>query len=143
MTRMAVVIMVAALAAAPLSAWAGHEAKHSGRIAAVSLDGTTLTLEEMGPWHGQGTALARRSIQLKPTTRVELAARAGNKTPSGWPGGFTDRPVDRKDLHVGDFATVVTDDNHGHLSAESITVIRPAASPAVTAAQSASLSRPR
>src|SRR5437867_3251464 len=51
-------------------ALAAEGERHSGRVVDVRPDGK-LTLEEMGPWNGPGTGLARRTFDLAPNTAVQ------------------------------------------------------------------------
>jgi hypothetical protein len=109
------------LAASP--ALAAETVQRSGLIVSTNPRDHTLTISEMGPWHGPGTKPARREIHLMPATRVELAAR-GN-APGGYKGRYVDRPLTATDLRPGDYATVTQRPEGGKLVATKVEVVRP------------------
>jgi hypothetical protein len=122
MVRTTLALVVAGLVvAAP--AFAGDTVKHSGTIAAVDPVKHELTLVEMGRWSGPKTTPTRRSIELAPSTRVELVARS--KASKGWPGQFTETALPASDLYPGDYVTVTVERAGKRLKAVSIEVVRP------------------
>ena len=111
----------ALLAASP--ALAAEAVRRSGLIVSTNPKGNTLTISEMGPWHGPGTKPARREIQLAPATRVELATRRDE--PGGYQGQYVDRPLTTADLRPGDYATVTERPEGGKPVATKVEVVRP------------------
>jgi hypothetical protein len=116
------VALVAVLAASP--AWAGATAKHSGRIITADPAHQTLTVEEMGPWHGSEVkALRREVVRLTPQTRIDLERRS--EQAAGWPGGFAEQKLGAADLKPGDFVTATMERQAGRTIATKVTVVRP------------------
>jgi hypothetical protein len=103
--RMLPVMLGLLLAASP--AVVGKMIQHSGLVLSANAKLDTLTLSEMGPWHGPATRPTRREVHLTLGTVVRLATRRGE------PGGFTrpyvEQPASAADLRPGDFATVTRD----------------------------------
>ena len=59
---------------AALPAGAAAVEKHSGVV--TSVEGTQITIEEMGPWRGPDTKPMGRTFQLTSATKVERVERA-------------------------------------------------------------------
>lgn len=111
----------ALLAASP--AVAGAAVQHVGSIVAENLKEGTLTIAEMGPWYGPGTHPVRREFHLAPSTTVRMVMRASE--PGGFTGAFVEKPMQAKDLRLGDYATVTVEREAGKVVATEIEVIRP------------------
>jgi hypothetical protein len=107
-------------------AWAAGAETHSGDVGAVDLQRHTVTLEEMGPWRGPGTAPTRRSIRFTPETAVTLVQRSATPTPRGWPGGYAESSLAMTAVRPGDFVSVTVTRHDGRVIARSIEVVRPA-----------------
>ena len=116
-----ITVLVASLIAGAVSA---TEVKHSCTITAIAQD--RITLQEMGPWSGAQQGLMRRSVAIGAETRIELSARSEQPAPEGWPGGFRESARGLRDLHVGDYVTVTTDEKDGRAMAKTITITPPA-----------------
>lgn len=123
MIRTMLPLMLGALLAAS-PALAAEAVQRSGLIVSTNPKDHTLTLSEMGPWHGPGTKPARREIHLTPATRVELATRRDE--PGGYKGQYVDRPLTTADLRPGDYATVTERPERGKLVPTRVEVVRPA-----------------
>jgi hypothetical protein len=111
----------ALLVASP--ALAGGTVEHSGSIVATNPERDTITISEMGPWHGPGTRPVRREIRLAPATQVAVAKRQDE--PGGFKGRYVDRPLKPADLRIGDYATVTEQPEAGKLVPTKIEVVRP------------------
>jgi hypothetical protein len=126
---LAVTILIAATGPAFAAQASGSEpSKQSGTIVSVDGAARTLTLEEMGPWHGPKTALNDCTIVFAPSTRVELITRANHATPEGWRGGYVKSPLSFDQLRPGDFATVALTHQGDRVVATSLDVVRPTSS---------------
>jgi hypothetical protein len=102
-----------------LAADGGH--RHSGRVVDVR-PGGKLVLEEMGPWHGEGTGVTRRTIEVTPGTKVQEIQAKGTWDPNDVAPGYDVRPFDLKQVKPGDFVTVITSDDR---QAAALDVVRP------------------
>ena len=49
----------------------------SGTLVKVAPDGSSIALEEMGPWQGPGTGVTTRSIHIAPGATVSLVEHTG------------------------------------------------------------------
>jgi hypothetical protein len=107
-------------------AWAAGSETHSGDVGVVDLERHTVTLAEMGPWRGPGTAPTRRSIRFTPETAVTLVRRSATPAPGGWPGGYAESPLAMTAVRPGDFVSVTVARHAGRVTARSIEVVRPA-----------------
>lgn len=130
MSHVVAVLTLAVLVAAGGPALAAQApnapaSKASGTI--VSVDGAkhTLTLAEMGPWHGPQTKPTDHAIALAPAAQVELVTRSTHPAPDGWIGGYVESPLSLDQLRPGDFATVTLAHQGGRLVATSVDVVRP------------------
>jgi len=114
----------------------GHEAKgardnalrHSGTIVAIDQATRAITIEEQGPWYGEGTGLKRVTLRGRPEMNATLVERASQAGMDGWPGSFTTSSVPLSDLRVGDFVTLKAE-RLGDRGSAAVTleVIRPTA----------------
>jgi len=120
--RVLVPALVALLTTSP--AIAATLARHSGRIVEVNPARHTLTFEEVGPWTPQHTTLVKRSVEIGPSTRYELATRAKATGTGSWSGGFTESSLDPSSVRPGDYATVTVERAGHHLKAVSVEVVR-------------------
>jgi hypothetical protein len=102
---------------------AAETALHTGAIVATNTKSGTITIEEMGPWHGPTTRPVPREFHLTPRTMVELAVR--KQEPGGHAGMFIDRPLTATDLRPGDYATVTAEREGGKAVATRIEIVRP------------------
>lgn len=132
MYRIIALLVFAALAAAGRPTLAAESSRESGTVVSVDRTAQTITLEEMGPWHGPTTATTERSIRFTRSTRIELASRAKRPADRGWPGGYVETSLSAADVHAGDFATVELAREDGRAVAIAIDVVRPTSSPAVS-----------
>jgi hypothetical protein len=110
------------LLAAP--ALAAVTTRHSGSIVSESANhaGVTITIAEMGAWHGPTTRPAHRTFHLTPATKVELVAR-GNGS-GHYENGFVERPLEARDLRPGDYATVTVEREAGKPVVTMVEVVR-------------------
>ena len=107
-------------------AHSAERARYSGTVTAISPNGQTITLRELGAGSASGGNLViNRSIALKPDTSMKLAARVEAGEAADWPGGFKEVSIAAGDLRVGDFATVEAESHDRRLQAVSVVVVRP------------------
>jgi hypothetical protein len=99
-----IVVLAWLLAALPASA--GTLEKHSGVVTGV--EGTRITIDEMGPWLGPDTKPMPRTFQLTSATKVDRVERAPEGS-DGWPWSYVSRPLDFSALRPGDYVTVTVD----------------------------------
>jgi hypothetical protein len=95
----------------------------------VSLDGPTLTIEEMGQWTGTSTRATRTSIMITSETRIELLERARDASARDPLGSFRASSLARSDLRAGDYVTVTMQSTGERHVATSIAVVRPSGPP--------------
>ena len=107
-----------------LPAWAAMTEKHSGVLVAVDPTQQTITIEEMGPWHGPSTSPVRRVFRLASATKIAVAERTedGNL---GWPWAFTERSLGPLGLRAGDHVTVMTEQEGRRADVVRVEVVRP------------------
>jgi hypothetical protein len=132
------VALVGILIASP--ALAAGMAVHTGAIVSENTKRDTITIEEMGPWHGPATRPVRREFHLTPRTTVELAVRKNE--PRGFQGPYVEHPLKAADLRPGDYATVTVEREGGKPIATKVEIVRPednAAVPAPTRVESHAL----
>jgi hypothetical protein len=108
------------LAAAPGGAAALE--KHSGVVTGV--EGTQITIDEMGPWLGPETKPMRRAFQLTSATRVERVERTA-KGSEGWSWSYVSRPQEPSDLRPGDYVTVTVDPEERRNAAIEVEALQP------------------
>jgi hypothetical protein len=96
--------------------------RQSGTIVAIDQATRTITIDEMGPWHGEGTGMRRVTLRLRPDTNVMLVEHAPDATGEGYAAS----PLTLSDLKVGDFITLKS----GRLGSVLVEVVRPSASDA-------------
>ena len=113
-------VMAWLLAAAPAGAAALE--KHSGVVTGV--EGSQITIEEMGPWLGPETKPMRRAFQLTSATRVERVERTA-KGSEGWSWAYVSRPLESSDLRPGDYVTVTVDPEERRNAAIEVQAVRP------------------
>ena len=116
-------VMLGLTAALITGSASAAEMKHSGTITEIS--GNRITIDEMGPWKGDDKGIVRHSIAIGPDAKIELSERTEQPS-TGWPGAFTERTLGPRDLHIGDYVTVTTEEDGGRAVAKSITVTPPA-----------------
>ncbi len=119
--RVLPVVLGAVLTASP--ALAGEAIRHSGPIVSENARQDTITIAEMGPWHGPNTRPVRREFHLTPGTRVELALRKNEL--GAFKGAFAERPMKTTDLRQGDYATLTVEREAGKPVATAVEVVRP------------------
>ena len=95
--------------------------RHSGTIVAIDHGTGMITIQEQGPWYGDGTGLKRVTLRVRPDMSATLVERASQSGSDGWPGSFATSSLPFSDLRVGDFVTLKTDRS----VALSLEVIRP------------------
>ena len=99
--------MVVALAVTLLPAVVHAQPKVSGTIVAVASDGQSFALEELGV---EGKPVRRTVALGAGAGLLEVSREPADRVVAGeWPGGFHARPLDARDLKVGDFVTVILD----------------------------------
>ena len=117
---MLVLLMAATPAlAAEIRPVTSGERRDSGRLVKVAPDGSSIVLEEMGPWQGPGSGLVTRSIHIPPRATVSLVEHTGR-----WEGpepGWTSTSVDVSSLRPGDFVTVTSEKGQ----AVALEIVRP------------------
>lgn len=91
---------------AALPAGAAALEKHSGVV--TSVEGTQITIEEMGPWRGPDTKPMLRTFQLTSAAKIERVERAPEGS-DGWRWSYVSRPLEVSDLRTGDYLTVTVD----------------------------------
>jgi hypothetical protein len=111
-------------------ALAGEVVRHTGAIVSENTKAGTLTIEEMGPWHGPGMRPVQREFRLTPRITVELALRKDE--PGGFNGEFIERPLGVMDVRPGDYATVTVEREAGKTVATKVVVVRPSSSAGVS-----------
>ena len=114
----------AVLLASP-AAWAFEAVRHTGTVTAVDAVRSTVTIEEMGPWHPGRVNLKHEVFAMTPETRVELASRTD--VAGGYRGRWAERSLPVSDLRAGDYATVTAQREAGKLQASQVVVVRPGA----------------
>ena len=85
MSRIMAMLVFAILLATGAPILAAQGPKESGIVRSIDQATRTITLEEMGPWHGPTTAPTERAIAFTPSTRVELVTRTTQPADGGWP----------------------------------------------------------
>jgi hypothetical protein len=92
-------IVVLSLLLAAVPAGAGALEKHSGVV--TSVEGTQITIDEMGSWRGPDTKPMRRTLQLTSATKVDRVE--GPESSDGWRWSYVSRPLDPSALRPGDY----------------------------------------
>ena len=106
MKRVAVLMLILALATtAAIPAGAG-EVRHSGRVIAVDATAGTLRVEEMKAWTGPDTGLVDLSLRLTPASVIRQVSRPATVEQARWPNVWEARPITLDALKPGDFVTV-------------------------------------
>ena len=106
-------VLASILAAAPVGAAAFE--RHAGVV--VGVEGTQITIDEMGPWLGADTKPMRRAFQVTSATKVERVEREPGGS-EGWPWSYVSRPQTLSDLQEGDYVTITVDpEAHRRMSA--------------------------
>jgi hypothetical protein len=108
------------LAAAP--AEAATLEKHSGVV--TGIEGTRITIDEMGPWLGPDTKPMRRVFELTSATRVERVERTATGS-EGWSWSYVGRPEEPSDLRPGDYVTVTVDPEKRRSAAIEVQAVQP------------------
>jgi hypothetical protein len=111
------------LTASPI--WAASAERHSGVVVSTDQNQRTITIEEMGPWHGPATAPTRRVFQITPGTRFALAERTPDGS-LGWPWAYTERSLEPSDLRLGDYVTIMAEPQGTRAVALQVQTVRPA-----------------
>ena len=124
MSRIMAMLVLAILVAVGMPALAAHSSKESGTVISIDPTARTITLDEMGPWHGPTTVTTRHAIVFTPSTRIDLVRRSQQPAAGGWPGGYVDSSLSAADVRPGDFVTVEVAHEHGGAVATSIDVVR-------------------
>lgn len=125
MSRIIATLMFVIVIAAGMPSMAADRPRQSGTVASIDPAAHTITLEEIGPWHGPTTPPTRRTIPFSPSTRIELVKRSAQPTAGGWPGEYVESPLSPAEVRPGDFATVELAHENGRLVATTIDVVRP------------------
>ena len=103
--------------------------RHSGTIVAIDKANGTITINEQGPWRGEGTGVHRVTFQLRPEVNVMLIERTAGSDRDGWPGSFTSSKLSPSDLRVGDVVTLKAErlGTGSRMAVVSLEVTRPTA----------------
>jgi hypothetical protein len=112
-----------ALAGGPPGGARADGLRHSGTIVAVDQAKGTITMDEMGPWYGEGTGVRRVILPLRSDIQAALVQRTASPGADGWPGAYTALPLSLADLRVGDHITVKTTEGPGAVLL--VEVVRP------------------
>lgn len=117
----AALVIVAALALMLGTAWASD---HSGTVAAVDPEKSTIVIEEVGPWHVKDgkTEITRQTIVVAPSAQFVASKRASEPGLAGWPGEFVEVPLGAWAVKPGDFVTVHVEKARERATATKITV---------------------
>jgi hypothetical protein len=97
--------VVAALAWSVPAHAADGDGKVSGRLMEIRPDGK-LVIEEQGPWHGPGSGLITRTVDLTPATSIRVVRPTGRWEASDAVPGYDVQDADFRALKPGDFVTV-------------------------------------
>jgi hypothetical protein len=124
MPRIMAMLVLAILVAVGTPVLAAKSSTESGTVASINRPAHTITLDEMGPWHGPTTPTTRHSIAFTPSTRVELITRTKHPAVGGWPGGYVDSSLGAADVRPGDFVTITLAHENGRAVATSIDVVK-------------------
>ena len=123
MTRRMLLLTLGALLAATSPAVAGDLIQHSGLVVSTNPAQDTVTISEMGPWHGPGTRPVRRELRLTSTTQVRLVLRRDE--PGAFKGQYVEQPLPATGLRPGDYATITERLQDGRPVVTKVEVVRP------------------
>ena len=117
----AALVIVTTLALTIGTAWASD---HSGTVATVDPDKSTIVLEEIGPWHVKDgkTEITRQTIVVAPSAQFVMSKRTREPGPAGWAGAFVEVPLGAWTVKPGDFVTVHVEQAGNRATATKITV---------------------
>jgi hypothetical protein len=98
--------------------------RHSGTVLSIDRDAGAIVLGEVGPWQvRQGeTVVTRRTVTITDDTAFVRVERA-DEPPSGFPGDFVERDLERWAVRAGDFVTVETTGEGARLVAARIAIV--------------------
>jgi len=123
LVAMLVIAAPAAAATAQTATGTPGERRESGTLVKIAPDGSSVVLEEMGPWHGPSTRPVTRTIHLMPGTSVSMLEHTGRWDNSAPMPGWSSRTVQPSSLRPGDFVTVTAEP--GQNQAMALQVVRP------------------
>ena len=98
---------------------ADGEGRISGVVKDIRPEGK-LVIEEQGPWHGPGTGIVNRTVDIAPGTKIQVVRSTGTWNNDANPG-YEVEAADFRALKPGDFVTVTTG---GKSAAASVEVMR-------------------
>jgi hypothetical protein len=116
------VLLVTLLSVLPLNT-AVAAVCHSGRIVALSCDGQTITMEEMGVWTSLGNRTTREVVHPTRGATLTLVTRAF--VPARATEPLATQPVQAIDLSVHDYATATIERRGDQLMAAAVEIVRP------------------
>jgi hypothetical protein len=97
---------------------------YSGVVLSVDQAAGTIVVGDMGPVLKSGRSeIARRSIQVKPSTAFVRVKRAPSVAPSGWHGDYVATDLAAADVKPGQWVTVAVEGGTQRLTAVKVTVV--------------------
>ena len=98
--------------------------RYSGVVLSVDQAAGRIVLGDMGPVLKNGKSeIARRSIQVMPSTAVVRVKRAAGVAPSGWIGDYVEDKLAATDIKPGDWVTASVESDKQRLTAVKVTVV--------------------
>jgi len=99
-------------------------ARYSGVVLSVDHATGTIVVGVMGPKLENGKSeMARRRVQVTPSTSYVLVKRAAGVAPSGWLGDYVETSLTAADIKPGEWVTVSIDGDPRRPTAVKITVV--------------------
>lgn len=97
---------------------------YSGVVLSVDQAAGKIVVADMGPVLKSGRSeIARRSIQVKPSTAFVRVKRAASVAPSGWLGDYVAAELAAADVKPGQWVTVAVEGGTQRLTAVKVTVV--------------------
>lgn len=119
--------LVAGLSLLVLGGAGGAEAvaaRYSGVVLSVDRASGKIVVGDMGPVLKSGKSeIARRSIQVKPSTAFARVKRAAGVAPSGWLGDYVEAELPAADVKPGQWVTVAVEGGTQRQAAVKVTVV--------------------
>ncbi len=119
--------LVAGLNLLVLGGAGGAEAvatNYSGVVLSVDQAVGKIIVGDMGPVLKSGKSeIARRSIQVKPSTAFVRVKRTAGAAPNGWLGDYVETELPAADVKPGQWVTVAVEGGTERLTAVKVTVV--------------------
>ncbi|HEV8440336.1 MAG TPA: hypothetical protein VGT40_19790 [Methylomirabilota bacterium] len=97
---------------------------YAGEVLAVDKGAGRIVVGDMGPLLDNGKSeIARRNIQVTPSTQFVKVKRANDTAPTGFGGDYVETPLPSWEIQPGDFVTVAVKPARGVPTALKITVV--------------------